>query len=73
MVGEKNYAYNIVDSATGDRKTGCKIRGIRLNYNSSKLVNFEVIKDMILGKTESEEVTVHTEKKIKRTRKEEGA
>ena len=40
-----------------------------MNYNASQLVNFEVIKDMILGKTETEQVTVHTEKKIKRKRK----
>jgi len=58
--GPKNYAYKIVDSATGERKTVCKVRGITLNYNASQLVNFEVIKDMILGKTETEQVTVHT-------------
>jgi len=40
-----------------------------LNYNASQLVNFEVIKEMILGKSESEQVTVHTEMKIKRKRK----
>ena len=33
------------------------------------MVNFEVIKDVILGKTETEQVTVHTEKKLKRKRK----
>jgi len=63
--GPKNYAYKIVDSATGERKTVCKVRGITLNYNASQLVTFEAIKDMILGKTETEQVTVHTEKKIK--------
>ena len=40
-----------------------------MNYNASQLVNFEVIKEMILGKSESEQVTVHTEMKIKRKRK----
>ena len=64
--GPKDYAYKIVDSATDERKTVCKVRGITLNYNPSLLVDFEVIKDMILGKTETEQVTVHTEKKIKR-------
>jgi len=29
--GPKNYAYKIVDSATGERKTVCKVRGIMLN------------------------------------------
>ena len=36
------------------------------------MVNFEVIKDMILGNTETEQVAVHTEKKIKRKKKAEG-
>ena len=33
------------------------------------MVNFDVIKDMILGKTDTEQVTVHTEKKTNRKRK----
>jgi len=67
--GPKNYSYKIVDYATGERNTVCKVRGITLTYNASKLVNFEVIKDMNLGKTETEHVTVHTEKKINWKRK----
>jgi len=39
-----------------------------LNYNALQPVKFEVIKNMILGKIEREQVTVHTEKKIKRKR-----
>jgi len=58
--GPKIYAYKIVDSATGERKAVCKVKGFRFNYNVSQLVNFEVIKDKILGKTETEQVTVHT-------------
>jgi len=49
------------------------VRGITLNYNASKLVNFERFKDMILrsGDERSPEsvINVHTEKKIKRKRK----
>jgi len=33
--GPKNYAYKIFDSATGERKTVCKVGGITLNYNAS--------------------------------------
>ena len=40
-----------------------------MNYGTSQLVNFEVIKDMVLERTEMRHVTVHTEKKIKRKRK----
>ena len=55
---------------TGE-KTVCKVRGITLNYNASKLVNFESIKDMILrsGDEHSPVINVHTAKKIKRKRK----
>jgi len=69
--GPKYYAYKIVDTTTGERKTVCKVRGITLNYNASQLVNFDVIKYMILEKTE-DHVTVHTEKKIKRKKRQEG-
>jgi len=62
----KNYAYKTVHAATGERKSVCKIRGITLNYITSKLFNFEVIKDMVLDGTKMRHVTVHTEKKIKR-------
>ena len=47
----------------------CKVRGITLNYNASQLVNFYVIKNTILEKSEGERVTVQTEKKIKRKKK----
>ena len=40
-----------------------------LNYNTSQFVNFEVIKDVVLERTEMEHMTVHTEEKIKRKRK----
>jgi len=54
--GPKNYAYKIVDSATGEGKTVCKIRGITLNCIDSQLINFEVVKDKIWGKTETGKV-----------------
>ena len=53
-------------------QTVCKVRGITLNYSISQLVNFDVIRDMILktGRTTTGDdvVTVHTDKKIKRKR-----
>ena len=64
--GPKNYAYKIVTEG-GGVKTVCKVRGITLNYNASKLVNFESIRDMIL-RTGDAVVNVHTERKIKRKR-----
>ena len=64
--GPKNYAYKVVDTSTGARNTVCKVRGITLNYDDSRLVNFEVIRDMILK--QGSVVTVRTEHKIKRRR-----
>jgi len=48
----------------------CKVRGINLNNSASQLVNFDVSKDMILNKRPDEIVTVHSDRKIKRKRKE---
>ena len=50
-----------------EEKTICKVLGITLNYNASKLVNFERIRDMIL-RTGDDIVNVHTDRKIKRKR-----
>jgi len=65
--GSKNYVYKTYDSAIGESKTVCKVRGIKLNYNALQLVSFAKIKDMILSK-DDETVIVHTEHKIKRKR-----
>ena len=41
--GPKNYAYGVMTGGTEEvEKTVCKVRGITLNYNASKLVNFEL-------------------------------
>jgi len=65
--GPKNYAYTVIDTVTGRAATVCKVWGITLNYNSKQLVNFDVIKAMILG-TGEPTVSVHTKKKMKRKR-----
>ena len=64
---QKNYAYNIFDTVTGDRKTVVKVRGITPNYKASRLVNFLIITFMTLaGMGEPPTtVTVHTERKIR--------
>ena len=68
--GPKNYAYKIL-RPDGSTKTVCKVKGITLNYTSSKIVNFDLIKEMVLeGK--KQDVIVHTEKKIKTKRKMDG-
>jgi hypothetical protein len=67
--GPKNYAYKICERDSGNLQTVCKVRGITLNYNASRLVNFDVIKDMILNGGHGEMVTVHTDKNIKRKKR----
>jgi len=47
--GPKNYAYKVIDSVTGERKHVCKIRGITLNFNASRIVNFDVKKGHNFG------------------------
>jgi len=64
--GPKNYAYRTHNTETCAEATVCKVRGITLNYSTSQLVNFERIKQLILGGTDI--VTVHTAHKIKRRR-----
>jgi len=64
--GPKNYAYRVVDTVTGDSQTVCKVRGITLNYNATKLVNFEINRDMIFRWKKGDEssvMNVHTDRK----------
>ena len=49
-----------------------KVRGITLNYSTKQLVNFDVIRDMVLGTSAEPTLTVHTEMQIKPKRKGEG-
>jgi len=53
---------------TGVESTVCKVRGITLKYSAGQIVNFERLKQMILKGTETDTVTVHTARKIKRKR-----
>lgn len=67
--GCKNYAYSILDPDTGKISTVCKVRGISLNFENSKKINFESIKNEILKETDSgERIKVFNPKAIKRKR-----
>ena len=54
--------------ASEGEKSICKVRGITLYYHESPLVNFDIIRAMILEQCEPV-VNVHTERKIERKRK----
>jgi len=67
--GAKNHAYKVIDNVTVRATTVCKVRGITPNYSAKQLVNFDVIRDMVLETGAEPTVTLHAEKKIKRKRK----
>jgi len=65
--GSKNYAYRVLDNGDDREKTVCKFGGITLKYNASKIVNFDVIRSMLLGEGHPA-VNVRTENKNNRKR-----
>ena len=46
--GPKNLAFSVFCPSTGKIATKCQVKGITLNYENSKVVNFETFRDMIL-------------------------
>jgi len=49
--GQKNYAFSVFCPSTGKRTTKCKVNGITLNYENSKLIILNTLRDMILKNT----------------------
>ena len=64
QVAQKNYAFSVFCPSTGKRATKCKVKGITLHYENSKVVNFTTLRDMILENAAP--VHVHNPKKMKR-------
>ena len=62
--GPKNYAFSVFCPSTGKRATKCNVKGITLNYENSKVVNFTTLRDMNLENAPP--VHVHNPRKIKR-------
>jgi len=62
--------YRIIDTKDDGNqpKPVCKVKGTALNYSSSQLVNFDVIRNIILNREPDDIVTVQTENKIKHKR-----
>ena len=61
--GPKNYAFSVFCPSTGKRATKGKVKGITLNYENSKVVNFTTLRDMILENAPP--VHVHNPRKNK--------
>jgi len=66
--GPKNYSYTKIDNKNIENQPKIVVRGVTLNYNTSELVNFEAIRDMILNRDRNYTVTVHNDNKIKRSK-----
>ena len=62
-VGPKNYEFYVFCPATGKRTIKSEEKGITLNYESSKAVNFSALRRMILE--DDTPPHVHNRKKIK--------
>ena len=62
--GPKYYAFSIFIPTTEKRTTRCKVKGITLNYDNSRVVNFTSLRNMILEDTSP--LYVHDPRKIKR-------
>jgi len=67
--GPKNYAYKVIDTETVRTTTVCKVRCITLYYSTKQLVNFDVIRDMVLETGMEPTVTGYMEKKFNNKRK----
>lgn len=46
--GPKNYSYKVFSTNTNSIEIVCKVKGFRLNWDISKTINFETIKNMVL-------------------------
>ena len=62
--GTKNYAFSEFSLSTGKRTTKCKVKGMTLNNDNSKVVIFNSLRNMILE--DKTLLHVHNPRKIKR-------
>jgi hypothetical protein len=46
--GPKNYAFSVFCTSTEKRTTKCKVNGITMNYENSKVLKFTSLRRMIL-------------------------
>lgn len=47
--GPKNYAYKVYLPTTDTTFTKVKVKGITLNYENSQIINFDLMKNMVIG------------------------
>ena len=56
--GPKNYTFSVFSTKEQKNEVVCKVKGIRLCYSASRLVNFDSIKDMILNSIEVTPISI---------------
>lgn len=64
--GPKNYAYKIWSTQQQKEKVVCKVKGFSLNYEVSKQINFDSIKNMVINDDPEDEICIIS-KNIRRT------
>jgi hypothetical protein len=47
--GPKNYGYKVLGAKDGKESTALKVKGLNLNYQACRTVNYETLKEMVLG------------------------
>lgn len=62
--GPKNYAFK-VRSDDKDDVTVCKVKGIRLNYMNSQVINFDTIKELLFSTMDNQEDDVRNKIELK--------
>jgi hypothetical protein len=60
--GPKDYAYGVISKTTWKSMTVYKVRGFTLNCNAKHLVNFDVIRNMILNPEDNDTVRISHER-----------
>ena len=56
--GPKNYAYKLFSSSTNEEECVCKVKGIKLSFKASNLINFESMRQMIMAGSSAEPITI---------------
>lgn len=66
--GPKNYAYKVFSTNTKTEEAVCKVKGIRITYETNKLINFDAIRNLILNNDDQEDRILVKSNSILRTK-----
>ena len=63
-MGPKNYGYEFVDK-DGNRRSTCKVKGLTLDYNTSQVIHFDRMLNLVKGESKDFRETVNYYRIIK--------